>query len=171
MGSGEDDCRGCGSAQDTGYLTSFSIDGEYASFTSSEATQRLSDGLRGVSNGGCSWKRHRGFSRLILTCFQPWLRPLRLSTPTDDPFTSGRPSGTVISIRAGRDVREEVSTPSFTPASLFDGLVVPMLPGPSQHLPVPKRVAHPFREPLQFIVIAVMSVMSGAFPDTYRVST
>jgi hypothetical protein len=27
-------------------------------------------------------------------------------------------------------------------------------------------VAHPFREPLQFIVIAVMSVISGAFPDT-----
>jgi hypothetical protein len=24
-----------------------------------------------------------------------------------------------------------------------------------------------FREPLQFIVIAVMSVMSGTFPDTY----
>jgi hypothetical protein len=29
----------------------------------------------------------------------------------------------------------------------------------------------PFREPLQFIVIAVMSVMSGAFPHTYRIST
>jgi hypothetical protein len=28
-----------------------------------------------------------------------------------------------------------------------------------------------FREPLQFIVIAVMSVMSGTFPDTYGVST
>jgi hypothetical protein len=27
-------------------------------------------------------------------------------------------------------------------------------------------VAHPFREPLQFIVIAVMSVMGGTFPDT-----
>jgi hypothetical protein len=26
----------------------------------------------------------------------------------------------------------------------------------------------PFREPLHFIVIAVMSVMSGTFPDTYR---
>ena len=29
--------------------------------------------------------------------------------------------------------------------------------------------ATPFREPLQFIVIAVMSVMSGTFPDTYGV--
>jgi hypothetical protein len=27
----------------------------------------------------------------------------------------------------------------------------------------------PFREPLQFIVIAVMSVISGTFPHTYRV--
>ena len=27
----------------------------------------------------------------------------------------------------------------------------------------------PFREPLQFIVIAVMSVMGGTFPNTYRV--
>jgi hypothetical protein len=25
----------------------------------------------------------------------------------------------------------------------------------------------PFRDPLQFIVIAVMSVISGTFPDTY----
>ena len=31
------------------------------------------------------------------------------------------------------------------------------------------QLSHPFREPLQFIVIAVMSVMSGTFPDTYRV--
>jgi hypothetical protein len=27
---------------------------------------------------------------------------------------------------------------------------------------------HPIRKPLQFIVIAVMSVMSGTFPHTYR---
>jgi hypothetical protein len=32
-----------------------------------------------------------------------------------------------------------------------------------------KSAATPFREPLQFIVIAVMSVMSGTFPDTYGV--
>jgi hypothetical protein len=31
------------------------------------------------------------------------------------------------------------------------------------------RVAHPFRKLLQFIVIAVMNVMSGTFPDTYGV--
>ena len=38
-----------------------------------------------------------------------------------------RPSGTVISIPAGRDVREEVGTPSFTSASLFDGLALSIL--------------------------------------------
>jgi hypothetical protein len=32
-----------------------------------------------------------------------------------------------------------------------------------------KECRHPFREPLQFIVITVMSVMSGTFPDTYGV--
>jgi len=37
---------------------------------------------------------------------------------------SSRPGGTAISIRAGRDVREEVSTPSFTRASLFAALVL-----------------------------------------------
>ena len=39
-----------------------------------------------------------------------------------------RPGGTAICIRAGRDVREEVGTPSFTLASLFVALVLPMLP-------------------------------------------
>jgi hypothetical protein len=50
-----------------------------------------------------------------------------------------RPSGTVISIPAGRDVREEVGTPSFTPASLFVALVLLMLP-PISHL---RRAPHP----------------------------
>jgi hypothetical protein len=31
------------------------------------------------------------------------------------------------------------------------------------------QLSHPFREPLRFIVIAVMSVMGGTFPFTYRV--
>jgi hypothetical protein len=34
-----------------------------------------------------------------------------------------------------------------------------------------KSAATPFREPLQFIVIAVMGVMRGTFPYIYRVST
>ena len=32
-----------------------------------------------------------------------------------------------------------------------------------------RRVPRPLRKPLQFVVIAVMSVMRGAFPDTYGV--
>ena len=35
----------------------------------------------------------------------------------------------------------------------------------------PRGCCTPFREPLHFIVMTVMSVMSRAFPDTYRVST
>jgi hypothetical protein len=31
------------------------------------------------------------------------------------------------------------------------------------------QLSHPFREPLQTIVITVISVMSGAFPDTYGI--
>jgi len=37
---------------------------------------------------------------------------------------SPRPGGTAISVRAGRDVREEVGTLSFTRASLFVALVL-----------------------------------------------
>jgi hypothetical protein len=39
-------------------------------------------------------------------------------------ISSSRPSGTAIYIRAGRDVREEVGTPSLTRASLFVALVL-----------------------------------------------
>jgi hypothetical protein len=42
----------------------------------------------------------------------------------------------------------------------------PMLPA---HRTVSAECRTPFREPLQFIVIAVMSVMSGTFPDTYGI--
>src|SRR5215218_3043030 len=84
-------------------------------------------------------------------------------------ISSSRPGGTAISIRAGRDVREEVGTPSFIPASLFDGLALPILSAHHSiyHLKIGCR--HPFRKSLQFIVISVMSVMSGTFPYTYRV--
>jgi hypothetical protein len=36
----------------------------------------------------------------------------------------------------------------------------------SRPSPISGECRTPFREPLQFIVIAVMSVMSGTFPDT-----
>jgi hypothetical protein len=31
------------------------------------------------------------------------------------------------------------------------------------------QLSHPFRESLRFIVITVISVMSGTFPDTYGI--
>jgi hypothetical protein len=40
-------------------------------------------------------------------------------------------------MRAGRDVREEVDTLSFTPASLFVALVLPMLPPIASSLGTP----------------------------------
>jgi hypothetical protein len=43
-----------------------------------------------------------------------------------------------------------------------------MLPPIAPSLISKKSAAIPFRESLQFIVIAVMSVMSGTFPHTYR---
>ena len=63
---------------------------------------------------------------------------------------------------------EEVGAPSFTPASLFDGLVLPHVAAHRMISHLQKECGHPFREPLHFIVIAVMSVISGTFPDTYR---
>src|SRR5215211_7201843 len=50
-----------------------------------------------------------------------------------------------------------------------DALCGACAPRAPAHRPVSRlysRVSPPFREPLQFIVMAVMSVMSGAFPDT-----
>ena len=41
--------------------------------------------------------------------------------------------------------------------------------GPSHGLSTLQQSVAPFREPLQFSVITVMSVMSGTFPDTYGV--
>jgi hypothetical protein len=64
MGSGEDDSRDV-EVGDTGYLTSFSIDGEYASITFSVASQSLSNGLRGGFNGWVLQKPYRGLSPLV----------------------------------------------------------------------------------------------------------
>jgi hypothetical protein len=63
-------------------------------------------------------------------------------------------------MRAGRDVREEVGTLSFTPASLFVALVLPMLPARRTVSRLRKECPTPFREPLQFIVMSVMGVIS-----------
>src|SRR5215211_7181899 len=71
--------------------------------------------------------------------------------------------------RAAGDVLEELGTLGSGSASLFDGLTLPLLPAITPSLISREECGHPFRELLQFIVIAVMSVMSGTFPDTYRV--
>ena len=69
MGSGKDDSEDMG-AQETGYITSFSIDGEYTSITFSEATQCLSNGLRYPSDRW-SPRNLTGRSRASsLTCCQ-----------------------------------------------------------------------------------------------------
>jgi hypothetical protein len=68
---------------------------------------------------------------------------------------------------AAKDVREEVGTPSFTPASLFVALVHPKPITP--FLDLTAECPTPFREPLQFIVIAVTGVIRGTFPHTYGV--
>jgi hypothetical protein len=60
------------------------------------------------------------------------------------------------------------------PDGYSDGLCrtyAPIAPAHRANSHLRKEWRTPFREPLQFIVIAVMSVMSGTFPDTYRVST
>jgi hypothetical protein len=43
-----------------------------------------------------------------------------------------------------------------------------MLPPIAPSLDLTAECRTPFREPLQFIVIAVMSVIGGTFPHTYR---
>jgi len=73
-------------------------------------------------------------------------------------ISSSRPGGTAISIRAAEDVREEVGTLSFTPASLFVALVLPMLPARRTVSRLRKECPTPFREPLQFIVMTVTVV-------------
>ena len=50
-----------------------------------------------------------------------------------------------------------------------DGLCRLCAPARRTVSPLRREGRTPFREPLQFIVITVMSVMSGTFPDTYGV--
>jgi hypothetical protein len=51
---------------------------------------------------------------------------------------------------------------------LAQALTLPLLPAHRTISHLQKECSQPFREPLQFIVIAVMSVMSATFPYTYR---
>jgi hypothetical protein len=54
-------------------------------------------------------------------------------------------------------------------ASPFVGLALPILSAHHSIYRLKIGCRHPFRKPLQFNVIAVMSVMRGTFPDTYGV--
>ena len=63
-------------------------------------------------------------------------------------------------MRAGRDVREEVGTLGSGSESHVDGLTLPLLPAHHTISRPHSRVAHPFREPLHFIVMTVMVVIS-----------
>src|SRR5215218_4394060 len=91
MGSAEDDSEDVG-AQETGYITSFSIDGEYTSITFSEATQCLSNGLRYPSDRWSPRNLTRGSRASSLTCFKPWHRP---SPPADQHWVLERRSETL----------------------------------------------------------------------------
>ena len=82
---------------------------------------------------------------------------------------TSRPSGTPISIRARRDVREEVDSVKVHIGIALCRTCAPFAPDPLHHLSSPERVPHPFRERLLFIVIAVMSVTRGTFPHINRV--
>jgi hypothetical protein len=69
-------------------------------------------------------------------------------------------------MRAGRDVREEVNSLKFHIGIALCRACAPHAPAHSTLSRLRRECRIPFREPLQFIIIAVMS---GTFPDTYGV--
>ena len=71
--------------------------------------------------------------------------------------------------RAAGDVREEVGTLASRICIALCRTCAPILSAHHSIYHLKIGCCHPFREPLQFIVIAVMSVISGTFPDTYGV--
>src|SRR5918998_5905878 len=77
-------------------------------------------------------------------------------------ISSSRPGGTAISIRAGRDVLEDVGTPSFTPASLVDGLALPLLPPITPPLGTPSSASSPFPYPYRVIGMVMIALVGVA---------
>src|ERR687894_2423251 len=65
-------------------------------------------------------------------------------------------------MRAGRDVRKEVGTVSFTPASLFDGLVLPMLPPIAHPSGPPSSASSPFPHPYRVIGMVMIALVGAA---------
>jgi hypothetical protein len=79
-----------------------------------------------------------------------------------------RPGGAAISIRAGRDVREEVGTLIFTPASLFVALVLPMVPAHRTISRLRKECRTPLENPCNSSSLASSAVL---FPIPMGFST
>jgi hypothetical protein len=88
--------------QDTGYLTSFSVNGEYHSNTLSERRGWLLRASATSSNGWCSRNLTGDCRPSSLTCLQPWLRPLRLSRMTGSLDRLRRRSALRTQIQSGR---------------------------------------------------------------------
>jgi hypothetical protein len=71
--------------------------------------------------------------------------------------------------RAAEDVREEVGTPSFTSASLFVALVLPMLPPIAPSLGTPSSASSPFPylyRVIGMVMIAFVGVATFDKPET-----
>src|SRR5215208_7427646 len=67
--------------------------------------------------------------------------------------------------RAAEDVREEVGTPSFTSASLFVALVLPMLPPIAPSLGSPSSASSPFPYPYRVIGMVMIAFVGVATFD------
>src|SRR5919112_6084674 len=80
-------------------------------------------------------------------------------------ISSSRPGGTAISIRAGRDVLEDVGTLSFTPASLVDGLALLLLPPITPSLGTPSSASSPFPYLYRVIGMVMMAFVGVATFD------
>src|SRR5918999_6085096 len=68
-------------------------------------------------------------------------------------------------MRAGRDVREEVGTLSFTPASLFVAFVLPMLPPIAHPSGPPSSASSPFPHPYRVIGMVMIAFVRVATFD------
>jgi len=71
--------------------------------------------------------------------------------------------------RAAEDVREEVGTPSFTSASLFVALVLPMLPPIAPSLGTPSSASSPFPylyRVIGMVIIGLVGVATFDKPET-----
>src|SRR5215217_9353793 len=130
-------------------------------------------GSRKVVSGLCGWRVSLCSSRIA--CKKEHRRssctnalPSNDASPLKVPAAQN-PNGIASSIygSSGGCIWRRVEGADFASASPFVGLALPILSAHHSiyHLKIGCR--HPFRKPLHFIVMSVMGVMSGIFPDTY----